>query len=47
MVSPEHDGEPCQIELRRYQDEQGRLTLSSTDPDARWRTQGARTVMGY
>lgn len=31
----------------RYQDEQGRLTLSGSDPDARWRTQGTRTVLGY
>jgi transposase len=36
-----------QVEVRRYQDEQGRMMLSSADPDARWRTQGARSVLGY
>jgi transposase len=31
----------------RYQDQAGRLTLSPRDPDARWRTQGTRSVLGY
>jgi transposase len=39
--------EPVQIRLVRYQDAAGRLPLSRTDPDARWRTHGRRSVLGY
>lgn len=45
--TPATEEHPAQIQMRRYQDEQGRLTLSATDPDARWRTQGRRSVLGY
>lgn len=47
QVRPGADGQPPQIRRIRYQDEAGRLTLSRTDPDARWRTQRKRSVLGY
>jgi transposase len=47
VAPPNPDGAPPQLELRRYQDAEGRLTLSTSDPDARWRTQGNRSVLGY
>ena len=35
------------MELRRYQDAAGRLALAASDPDARWRRQGKRSILGY
>jgi transposase len=45
--TPRTEGKPPQIRTIRYQDQAGRLTLSATDPDARWQTQGRRSVLGY
>lgn len=45
--TPGGDGHPGTVRMAQYQDAAGRLPLSGTDPDARWRTQGHRTILGY
>lgn len=48
LANPE-EGEPARLEFHRYQDSQGRLPLSSVDPDARWRrhTLSGPATLGY
>jgi transposase len=45
--TPGSETDPPQIRMLRYQDARGRLTLSPTDRDARWRTHGDRSILGY
>lgn len=47
MGEPPTDDSPGEIRMIQYQDPEGRLTLSATDPAARWRTHRQRSVLGY